>query len=167
MADEATPKPDQTGGLSTRGAIVAGVVAVSLVLTAALAGLFWSEIRLSYYRYKFPQMRRLKIELGKDWEIQIPRRDEWGGIHFYGYNKSLCFDPPAPKGIRHAILELYWWPLSPKGPPLETQTDGSMLSNEIGESDTHRLYGGVITPNGRTAILAGVRRAFGLRPNDE
>lgn len=53
MASEAPKQPEKGGGLSTRGAVIAGGAAAGLVLLAVLTALCWPEIQLHYYQNRF------------------------------------------------------------------------------------------------------------------
>ena len=60
--------------------------------------------------------RVLERELGKDWKLQVRFGNSLGqlknGIEVLGNNESIRFEPPGPKGERHALLHLHLHPLA-------------------------------------------------------
>jgi len=111
--------------------------------------------------------RTLGRELGKDWKLQVraglPPSPWKHGIEIFGSNERLRFEPPGPKGQQYASLHFYLHPLTIEQLPVATQCEGSLLSMVVGETDTHRLYGGVLLPKDKKFVLTAVRRALGVR----
>jgi len=68
-----------------------------------------------------------------------------------------------------ASIHVYLHPLSLKDLPAFTRTIGSLLSNVLGETKTHRAYGGAILPREADgeAVESALRRALGIRAASE
>ena len=107
---------------------------------------------------------RLQAEVGPHWKLRVREDTSPGkqGIHIFATNEVLKFDTPGSK-VPHATMSLYLRPLSAKSLSAITQAEGIPLSNIIGETDTHRLYGDVLAPRNKEDILVAVRSAIGVR----
>lgn len=90
--------------------------------------------------------QRLEKSLGPDWKLDVWRGLSCGdwkhGCEVFGVNESLAFEPPGPHKSRCATLQLYLHPLTVPETPGITMSAGSLLSQDVGETDTHRVYGG-------------------------
>jgi hypothetical protein len=117
------------------------------------------------------EVARIKADLakalGRDWDLRVTTRQLAPGlehgIYIFGNNKALPFKPPTPKGLRYAYVRLYLHPRTVSQTPSNTQTDGDILSTQIGETDTYRVYGGVVAPIGSGTILRSVCTALHVR----